>query len=234
MSTVRRFAAGDVINFPFTSSAGYGSFLALVKRNSTAYNTIIGAGTWPGNGIEIIVESNTDGNDFVFDSLGVSYRAYTTLDVVNADGWVMLGASKATGSSAPVGHRRVQSTGTWTHSTHGGGGLANWNTGMSVMGLGKFIVDGGDFVGDYALMAYWDGTSLSNATYETFTSVANIIAASPTALYVLDQGDTSIAVQDQIGTRHQSSITGTSVVSDTIPNFSFNEPPNVVMPVSVA
>lgn len=219
-----RCSPGALSNYTF------GTVLLVMRRDSTAWNGLVvghdGGGTslW---GLELGPSAGVD-NRLFYLSNGNSSKSTFTL--TNADGYVLAGGGKATGTAAPRMHKYVYSTNTWTHED-GDTALAN-NTGTTaVVALGDWELS--DFLaGDIAVAAVWK-RQLTDAEVEALAhSLTAWYASAPDALWVADQVATSMAVPDLTGGgANQSSITGTTVAATSAPlGYGFE----VGVPQSVA
>ena len=101
----------------------------------------------------------------------------------DTDGWALVGAHKASGTSAVVGHKYVYSTGVWTHA-----GSATAVDGAAVTG-GNILGNNNGFAsswqGDLALAAIW-GRVLTQGEIEALAkaSLDEWLRTGPAALWV--------------------------------------------------
>lgn len=131
------------------------------------------------------------------------------LPVTDSDGWMVIGSSVAAGTATGRDHRCIIG-GANTHAAWG----ASLAKGASVTG-GKLYLGGlSDFANfRLAAAAYWDGTELSDANYNTVASTkttAAIAALSPT--WLVDDSDAFAT--DLIGSMDRTAITGTADDAD--------------------
>ena len=217
-TNVRRFAAGDYIKLaPGGTDAGFGTFLAVLSRTNTNRTSFLGTrGSGDTDSYVAWIEQNPY-NHLALSTWGGSTE--TAVDLTQANGWGIVALTKGTGTVAQRGHVCVLSGPTWTHGDGSnfadGAAATEWLIGAVYRYAYRAEADA-----DIFCVARW-ATALSDATLETFTSLPAIIAAAPTNLWVLDQASTATAVTEYNGTgADQVSISGTSVVSDTIPNFA--------------
>jgi hypothetical protein len=133
---------------------------------------------------------------------------------------------KASGTVAPRYHKYVMNTGAWTHSTGAttlGAGTTPGASGTWRFGQWQTT----DFAnGSMAAAAAWSGRNLSDAEAESlaggFTAWWSL---NPGAFWMFDQSVTTQAVADLTGNgANQSAITGTTVVLDGLPAFSYGHP----------
>jgi hypothetical protein len=140
--------------------------------------------------------------------------------------WCWMVVTKASGSVAPRWHvLDLTAGGGWAHANE----TANVN---DFSGSATEIIIGGQFTGGAG--AAWRGSiavaatfpsALSDAAVEAaFTlNASDLLAASPGWMIRLNQASTATAVTDDTsGGSTQSSISGTSIDSDTPPGFSFS------------
>jgi hypothetical protein len=196
------------------------TMVVVARRNSTAYNALIGIHTSGGTPTySLEVEDNGTGNrwDFCGDT------ASGGLTWVNADGWTLLCISKSAGTVTPRGHKYVYSTDSWTH--------ANWATtegdkGSAAGGTVRFgeWQDVDDFAGDLAAAAIFD-RALTDAEVELLAhSLNNWHALAPVGFWIFDQGAVSMPLQDMTGNgANESAITGTAVATSA-PSLSYGAP----------
>lgn len=189
--------------------AGYGTYLAVCKLSADAGNKSPIGDTQAGNTAEMFVNP---ASGVYYYTGGASQGGGATLGVAN--GWGIIAVTKATGLSPVRSHALILSTQTWTH---GNGGSTNDSAGGS---HGWWIGAGaGDyFPGSIFLVAWWSGRVLTDAELESITGLNDIYRLGPTGLLTCDQGNTTLL--ELMGTgADQTSISGTTVVQDTIPNF---------------
>jgi len=229
VSNVRQFNGSSdylEVGSGVTDSA-YGTQIAILKKTSDPTSNGCFFDRRGGSSVldeNMIVRSNhpSDANQLAY--VGASGTAvFSSFTVTNADGWVILGVSKATGTATPRMHKCVLSSVTWTHQNASGSvgnptAASGWRFGSTKSGSSTYA---DFFAGNILLVAYWDASSLSDGTVAGFSSLATILAASPTGLWLLNQSSTGTSVTEYNGTgANQTAISGTTVVSDTIPNFT--------------
>lgn len=205
-----------------TTGTTFGTFAVIMQRNSTAYNSLVFLHTSTPTGIYgMLIEDNASGNQLELATAANS--RFSTFTVVNADGWVLVAAGKATGSATPRFHKYVYSSNSWTHE-NGGGTLANASGTVNNVRFGEWEgID--DFGGDLAVAAMWK-RNLADGEVELLAhSLTAWHASAPTALWTFDQSATTQNVLDLTGGgANQSSLTGTSVSSSSVPVFSYGHP----------
>ena len=160
---------------------------------------------------------------------GNSLVAAASITVAVADGWVLLAATKATGTATPRFHKYSFASATWTHED-AGSTLGNSTAPTSGPTLGAASNGSGPYQGDIAAAGIAN-TVLSDVALEAaVVSEAAWIAAFNVSAWVLDQGSTATTVVDDVGTSDQSAITGTAVLSDGLPWLGPVPPPLVMAP----
>lgn len=200
------------------------TFLCVVKRNSTGWNGLIVSHDLGGTGnISLEITDNAGGNHLNYGNS--SFTANSNLaNVVNADNWCLVGASKATGNVAPRFHRYKYDTDAWIHETGSGNvtdGSASPTSGTYRLGQWQTT----DFLnGDMAIAAVWN-RALADAEIELLPfSLTAWYASAPVALWVLDQAATTMTMNDLTGGgSNQSAITGTTVSTNSVPVFNFGD-----------
>lgn len=142
--------------------------------------------------------------------------------------WNMIAVSKATGTATPRFHSYRYSTDGLTQED-GGGTLGNSGTPATSVYLGSPSANFG-FNGDYAVAAYWN-VVLTDAQVQLLSyDLANwFAAATPKAMWVLDQGATGTKVLDITGGgANESSLAGSSVSTNAVPVWNIGAGPIAV------
>lgn len=144
----------------------------------------------------------------------------STFTVTSSDGWVLVASTKATGSVPLSSYKYVYGTDAWTVNTTAGnvadgtapGGSGSVKIGAYYDGLGSF------FNGEMAAAAVFN-RALTQAEIEALAhSLMAWRDAAPSALWILDQDQTSQPVYDLSGGgANQSAIVGTSAASSSSP-----------------
>lgn len=216
-----RVSAGGLSAFTF------GTILLVMRRNSTAWNGLVvghnsgGTSLW---GLELGPNAGVDDRLFYLSNANSRKSTFT---ITNADGWILAGAGKATGTAAPRFHKLVYSSNTWTHEDANDGTVGD-NTGTtSVVSIGDWELS--DFLaGDVALVGVWKRLLTDTEVEQLAYSLQDWYAAAPDALLVLDQSATTQNVIDATGGgANQSSITGTSIATTSLPVFCYGHTPVV-------
>lgn len=160
------------------------------------------------------------------DSAGLSF---STTTVTSGDGWVILAATKASGTATPRYHKYTFSTGVWVHE-NGDGTVDNGPTAASTarIRLGSYEAGTGGFEGDMAAAGLWRRV-LTDAEIERLAiSLLTWVDSAPTAMWVLDQAATGSAVNDWTGGgAQQAAISGTAVATGASPPLAYT--PGVIL-----
>jgi hypothetical protein len=206
-------AAASMAAAPFT-------YAALMKRNDTALQPIMAfannattTSSTFSNGLATTRVQAAATNNFYTACVADSIP---TLAVVNADNWVLLVATKASGSVAVNHHRYVLGTATMTRAAGGAiaDGAAPSGTFRFAFGKDEFTNFGAFYL---ATAAVWS-VALSNAQVDEITSALstasmfNNSAGVPKALWDFNQASTATPVPDLSGGgADQTAIAGTTV-----------------------
>lgn len=219
MVNFRRFnGTSDVVTLALggLSTMTFGTVAVLCRRtDETAWNGAFATRT-SGSVPELYIDIAPTGNsNFLWYNFASAANAGVVVN--SADDWCWTVINKATGSSAPRTHKRVQSTGVWTRANGAAIGDATSPSGGDLQ-IGNA---GGDFFkGDIAAIAVWT-TSLSDATLDGMVnSWPAVLAANPQAAWLLNQASTGTSITDAIGAANQTALSGTTVQSGTIPNWA--------------
>lgn len=150
----------------------------------------------------------------------------STMTITTADGWVIGVYGKATGTVAPRYSKCVLSSGAWTHE-NGATTLANGTSpaGTGTWRFGRWQTT--DFASGQLLMAAaWTGRNLADAERELLSGgVAAWLGLRPDGLWMFDQSTVTNVVADLSGGgANQNAISGTSVLLDGVPGFSYGHP----------
>ncbi|HEX5997264.1 MAG TPA: hypothetical protein VFY84_19160 [Jiangellales bacterium] len=204
----------------FPAGTGPLTVLCLWKPTAVEAGCLIRAIDLDTSGTTVGINPYSDGN--IYFTVG----SFGSMAYADTDGWLITGFSKAAGSAATTGHRYSFNTDTWTHPSLGNlGGSAvapdelriGWWSGVE---FGNMRLA--------AIAAY--SANLDNATVETLDqALADWLALDPDMLLPFTQPSTATPVTDATGNgADQTSITGTSVVTDDDPpgfnlNISVNE-----------
>lgn len=143
----------------------------------------------------------------------------TALTTAGTDWWAVF-VTKAAGTATPRFHFKDLTTGAaWVHEDATATTIDSSATGSSI-DIGKGTLFASSAIFDLAGAAVWN-SALSDAQIEALissnrASTSVWLAASPQALWVLDQSSTATAVTDQTGGgATETAHTGTSVLSST-------------------
>lgn len=157
-----------------------------------------------------------------------------TLAATSADGWVLVAATKATGTTAPRFHKYVFSTGTYTAendaTTTATDATAPVTSNLIGNRSGTRL-----FEGDIGVVGAWNAV-LTDAQIESLAfSLQAWFALQPKALWLLDQDAVGQAVLDLSGGgANQTAITGTAVATSSVPVFGYGHQILTAFQVAVA
>jgi hypothetical protein len=149
----RAFSAGSL------AGSGAISFAVIVKKaTDSSWQNLNG---WNALDAACFI---SDANNLVFgDGTTFALSAFT---VLVSEGWVLLGATKTSGTTVPRFHKYVYNTSTWTHSDAFAGqtipnlpALSAYRVGINPSGFQAFP-------GNILIDAAWDSV-ISDATFET-------------------------------------------------------------------
>lgn len=139
--------------------------------------------------------------------------------LVPANGWVLLVATKAAGTTKPKFYRYVFSTGTLT-SAEGSVTAGNRTVAVSSVYIGNNGGAGEYFKGLMGALAVWN-VALTEAQVKELFGAASLEGwksiASPQALWLFDQASVTEELQDIIGAADQTSRSGTTVAAEEPP-----------------
>ena len=149
---------------------------------------------------------STDGIYF-YDGTSLSESAADLAQESND--WMIVAATAPGGVYNTRWHRYIYSTSSWTHvDDEIIGTLPTTPTGLSNVYIGGQT----KFNGMIACLGYWSGIALSDGQLESIeASIEAWEALSPNSLWLLNQIDTAIIVEDRIGTSDEIARTGTTV-----------------------
>jgi hypothetical protein len=132
--------------------------------------------------------------------------------------WMIFGATKASGTVAPIFHHKVLGSGSWAHTTSG---ITAANVATDV---GSFrFSDMGTTGFRIAAMAVYDQV-LSSAQFESIQTTpasATLSTLGAVELWDFNQASTGTAIESLTGSSTQTSLSGSVVVSDDDPTWTF-------------
>lgn len=152
----------------------------------------------------------------------------STFTVTDADGWVLVACSKASGTATPRMHKYLFSSGTWTHedgdstltdgSTPGSGGTVRFGDWQ-----------GGDRLrGRMGAAAIFDAALSDGQVEDLAAGLGAWLGHGPQSLWLFDQASEAQRVRDLCGTSHQVEIQRTSVPDDPPPGWTYGGAPILV------
>ena len=167
---------------------------------------------------------SASGADVFRAKIGTTTATAPTI-VTTGGQWQMLGASKASGSTAVRFHKYLYSTDTPSHEDDNVS-ISDSGTPATSVFLGSDGVTTTDAMdGDLAIFAVWN-VVLSDAQFEALPfSLAAWFAVQPKGIWLLDQDSTSQKVLDLSGGgANETGLTGTTVGTRSMPVFSYGAP----------
>lgn len=194
---------------------GPGTIAAIVRRasDSGVAETIFKAGVSAVSAQYLLSLSSTGRLQL---QVGSTVQSLSGFNVLTADGWVLIAASKASGTVAARLHKYVFNTATWTHD-NAANTAANSGVAATSARIGSTQSPAVFFGGDIGILGVAN-TVLNDSAIEALTSgEAAWDSAGFVAKWMLDQASTATPVDDDIGAADQSAITGTSVTATNIP-----------------
>lgn len=215
------------------SLAGAYSALAMVKLNSGGDSSWQSLITFTNSGTFVSMFGRTPNpygngaNKLSFSNTAYGFDVLSTVSVTSSDGWVVLGATKPSGSANVRMH--FLKSGTWTHEVaqinNSGGGaatppsLGTWTT--PTLGYTSAT---DPLSAEVAWAALWD-VELSDIYVERVaTSWLHLLSSSPAAAWLLDQSATSMKVNDWTGGgASEASLTGTAVSTVSVPFITYGD-----------
>jgi hypothetical protein len=220
-------SVGAFTTFPF------GTVAAIVRRGTTvgSFNCI---GNIAGPLLDTYINTSTNKLGMLWNG-GVSDIPAPTITVTSAEGFVFVAVSKATGTVAPRYHKYVYGTNTWTHESSGTT-AANNVTAVSAINIGAVSASTDNFNGDIAAYAAFASVVLTDSQLESMAfALSAWTALKPTGMWVLDQADTAQKVLDWTGGgANESSSTGTTVATTSVPILGYGHPVIIAAGHSVA
>jgi hypothetical protein len=212
-SSAVKMSAGAITTFAFGTIA----VVLRVTTGGSSFRPITSADTSNANSLFLFT------NDSVNLQLTAGFVAAPTITAPATDGWILLAASKGTGSVPVRFHKYVFSTNVWTHEN---AASSSANSSTTTQSTFTFANTSGGFVGDIAIGAAFVSQALSDAQIETLPfSVQSWMALAPSALWLFDQQATTENVLDLTGGgANQSLLTGTTVSTASVPVLSYGHP----------
>lgn len=206
-------------------SAPSASPLTMVSlcRKTGSDNTRMGIFRIGSAGNRNLAISTSVANRLVYAHNGTDMNA-TAMTLAIADGWVLVGVSKATGTVNARFHKYVFSTNTWTHE-NSAATLAEDTTTPTVSCWFGSEGSSSYFDGDIAACGIWNA-ALSDAQIESLSfSLSTWFQIAPLRIWMLDQQTTGQKVLDLTGSgANESSLVGTTVSTASVPVFSYGLP----------
>lgn len=197
------------------------TIVAVSRYGSAGWNAIITAcagGTATG---DVRWSLEHSGNNMSYNGEdGDNILSGSPLNTIGVDEWWITAAKRAAGQTMDVEF--------WGRDLTNNGSWINVNPGSNVTASGLSIPDRiligrwgytDDMNGRIAFVAVYDRV-LTDAEVQSIAGVQDALALSPVGAWLFDQASTSESVIDITGnSANQIAISGTSVVTDTVPNF---------------
>ncbi len=143
-------------------------------------------------------------------------NAPASITVTAAEGWVLIAAAKATGTSAVRFHKYVFGTATWVHDD--GTTVANSAVPTTNAFIGSTHTPSSFFHGDLGIAGVWSSVLTDGQIEALVIEEQEWIDAAPAALWpTAEFGDDTTTLLDTIGAADESARTGTSAVADDVP-----------------
>lgn len=206
----------DIGACTFTGSKTIAAIVRKTTDGTTGYFIKVGAGVGTDRYMVGVSSGNTP--RIVEGSTVCNSSAMTCLA---SEGWVFLAVGKTSGTNTPRFHKYVYSTGVWTHED-GANTLADATATATSVTLGA---EGANYWnGDIAIVDVWNA-NLTDAQMELLPfRYAAWFFNSPKGIWLLNQQSVSDTVKDLSGGgANESSRTGTTVVTEGIPQFDFGD-----------
>lgn len=158
---------------------------------------------------------------------GAASGIASTLALTAADGWCFIATTKAAGTASPQFYKYVYSTGVWSNQV-AGQSIADPAGPFTAASLGS---DTGVtfWDGDIAVAGGWNVVMTSEQLKSMCFSVTPWFQVVPQAFWLLDQAAVAQKVRDLTGHgADESSRTGTTVATGSVPVFSYGMPDPIV------
>ena len=216
---VREFdTVDDLMTMSIGSLGAFGasawSIIVIVKPGSPLTN---GAYVSVGVGTTSLISSLWNNGD---GSLNVATAGEYVGGASNqaASVWQILGVGKPAGTSNPHFHRKELGAGSWTHVTSGGT-IANNATTADIIGIGCWANSNRTGMRIASAACYIGELSQANfESVQTTPSTQQLLDLGADALWDFNQASTATDVLDLVGSAHQASLTGTTVVGGDDPS----------------
>ena len=156
------------------------------------------------------------------DASGVATSAIA--NQITAGNWYVIAVTKDTGTVAPRFHFYDIAANTWIHN-NSPNTSANSTAAVTQANIGSTATATVGFDGDIAVGACWDVVLTDVQCEALFGPIQNWYApAVPKAMWLLDQNDTAINVNDITGGgADQTSLSGTTVSTASVPGWTPHE-----------
>lgn len=203
--------------------AGELTFAAIVKLGSdtAGYRSILGLKDGAGNGWDFSIQ-NTQLVMWLDDEDGGAFSVPSYITV--AMGWVLVAVTHGSGAATPRFHRYRFDTDAWDHTDHSQTTTQTTPATGASLDIGSWGA-GQYFTGDIAIVGAWQ-SNFSDGVIERlpWTLQQWVQPTSEKSVWILDQSETTQSVADACGTSHQSSISGTSISTSSVPVWNYGSP----------
>lgn len=159
----------------------------------------------------------------------------STTTVKTADGFCYVAVDKAAGTATPRFHIQKYAAATAMVHENAGGTLGDSTPATSSLIARNQAAGTAYFPGDIAICGAW-ASQLTDAQHERMAYDLNAwFQIQPNGLWLLDQADVAMTVQDRTGNgANQTAITGTTVGTVSVPVFSYGARVRIVDTVATA
>ncbi len=141
----------------------------------------------------------------------------STTTVLTANGWYVVAASKANGTTTPRFHIYRYGTNAWAHE-NGGATNTNGTAPVTSCTIGKSSSGTNFFHGDIEMVGCWASVLADQQVEGLAHGIGAWFQAAPAAIWRLDQSATTLKVLDITGNHaDESSLSGTTVGTTSSP-----------------
>lgn len=140
--------------------------------------------------------------------------------------WYIFAISKAAGTNFARFHVKPLGSGSWDHAAGGSSTIADKASVNTTVDFGRFVDNSGSQDCRIAAAALYTAelTDLAIESIQTTPSMQKLKDLGAVSLWNLNQASVATPVDDIIGAADQSSISGTTVVQDTVPGWDATTP----------
>lgn len=202
--------------------AGASTIAAIIRVTTDGQYRRLGPMLYSSGGAQHLALNRDNANRLWVHYQGAS-DVTSTITVTAADGWCLIAVAKATGTVSPSFYKIPLASLSVTSHTPAGTSADHSAPGSS--GTVRIGANSDDFVGDWHMGAIWD-RALTQAELERLAvSLQAWYFAAPRGGWLFDQDAVAQKVADFTGGgANESSLTGTSVASASVPGFTYGFP----------